>query len=887
MRFLYRLAVVLFLGVFIISFAHPAYAKEENTEEKDKKEPKKEPAEKPFQEVIKDYKVIEGLFTLYLKEDEAKVYMSIKPDQLDKTFLCTMTRTSADGSFYDSGALGGNFAFKLKRVGKKIQFLDINVRYRADSTSTLYQAIDRGITNSIFGVTKIESQPDSTTGAFLVDPSTFFLQDVSNVSYYLGKERKTEFNFDRDNSYFGVLKSFPQNTEIDAVLHFKTSKPSKAVTIPNSYSMFHTYHYSLSTLPESDYIPRLADDRLGHFLTPYQDYTNLDSESPYVWYINRWKLEKADPDSPHSPPKEPIVFWLEKTIPEEYVESVKEGVLFWNRVFEKIGFKDAMVAKLMPDTATWDPADVRYNTIRWIVYPGNTYAVGPSRTNPFTGQIYDADIRICVDFIRYMFTFSEEVLGPISFGGEQDNLPENSSFEMSNFDNYGRELAREGAFALAVLNTRNDFVDKDSLTREYVKSYLRELVAHEVGHTLGLRHNYKASTIYTREQLQDREFTSRNGLFGSIMEYNPPNVAAEGETQGEFFTSVPGPYDYWVMEYAYKPIKASTPEEELPELQKIASRASQPELAYGTDYDTYGNSMRGIDPYCNTFDLGNDPIEYYRKEIDITRELWSKLEGKFDKPGTRYQKLLRVFNQGWRAFSSSARVVPKFIGGINHYRDHIGDPGGRIPFKPVPASKQREALQFLRDYLFAADAFSLPEHLLNKLQPERLPDFSGSVVEMKRIDYPLHDRVISIQRIALNQLYDPVALSRLQDIELRYKPEEDKFTMADMFQGIRKAIWNEIVTAKNINSFRRSLQRVHLEKITELVISNSSNSPEDARTLARVDLKVLEGAIKKALLSQGLDIYTRGHLDESLARIDAALKAGIERKISNSKVSAG
>jgi len=876
MKLVYRIGLVIFLAFFILPSAGPILAKEKKKEEK---EVKKEEKEKPFAEVIKDFKVIQGLFTLYLNEDEAKVYMAIKPDQLDKTFLCTLTRSAGDGSFYDSGAMGGNFAFKLKRIGKKIQFLDINVRYRADSTSTLYRAIDRGITNSIFGVAKIESQPDSATGAILVDPTGFFIQDVANVDYYLGKQRKTEYKFDKDNSYFGILKSFPLNTEIDAVLHFKTSKPNKATTIPNPYSMFHTYHYSLSTLPESDYMPRLADDRLGHFLTPYQDYTHLDSETPYVRFIDRWHLQKSDPNSPLSPPKEPIIFWLENTIPEEYRESVKEGVLFWNRAFEKIGFKDAMVAKQMPDTATWDPADMRYNTIRWIVFPGRTYAVGPSRTNPFTGQIYDADIRVCVDFIRYMFTFSEEYLGTISFGGDQDNLWENPSFEMEHFCNYGQELAKEGAFALAILSARSDFIDKDSLTREYVKSYLRELVAHEVGHTLGLRHNYKASTIYTREQLQDREFTSRYGLFGSIMEYNPPNIAAEGETQGEFFTSAPGPYDYWAIEYAYKPIGASTPEEELPELQKIASRAPQPELAYGTDHDTYGYSMRGIDPYCNIFDLGDDPIEFYRKQIGITRELWSKLEDKFDKPGTRYQKLLRVFNQGWRAFTAAARVVPKFIGGINHYRDHIGDPEGRIPFKPVPASKQREALQFLRDNLFAADAFSLPEHLLNKLQPERFPDFSGSVYEMKRIDYPLHDSVISIQKMTLNQLYDPITLGRLQDIELRFKPGEEKFTMADMFQGTRRAIWTEIVKADNINSFRRSLQRAHLEKITELVISNNKNAPEDARTLARVDLKVLKGAIKKALLSQGLDIYTRGHLDESLARIEAALEAGIERKV--------
>lgn len=880
MRFICRISLALFLSIFILTVAKPIHAKEK-TESKaeEKKEEKKDEKEKPFSEVIKDFKVIEGLFTLYLKEDEAKVYMAIKPDQLDKTFLCTITRSAGDGSFYDSGAMWGDFAFKFKRVGKNILLLQINVKYRADSSSALYPAIERGITNSIFGVSKIESKPDTATGAILVNPAGFFLQDVANVSYHLGKKGKTEYSFDKENSYFGELNSFPQNTEIDAVLHFKTSKPNQATALPSPYSMFHTYHYSLSTLPQSDYMPRLADDRVGHFITPYQDYTHLDSETPYVRYIDRWHLQKADPNSPLSPPQEPIIFWLENTIPEEYREAVEKGVLFWNKAFEKIGFKDALVVKQMPDTASWDPADVRYNTIRWIVYPGGTYAVGPSRTNPFTGQIYDADIRICTDFIRYMFTFSEEFVGPVSLKGEEEKLLGTPHITTDQFCNYGQELAKEGAFALSILYTRSDFDDKDSLTQEFVKSYLTELVAHEVGHTLGLRHNFKASIIYTREQLQDREFTSRHGLFGSIMEYNPPNIASEGEVQGQFYQSVPGPYDYWAIEYAYKPIQASSPDEELSELQKIASRASEPELAYGTDYDVFGYSMRGIDPYCNLFDLGDDPIEFYRKQIDLTKKLWSKLEEKFNQPGTSYHKLQRVFNLGWRAYSSAARVVPKFMGGIHHHLDHIGDPQGRIPFKPVPAEKQSEALQFLRENLFAAEAFSIPEHLLNKLQPERFPDFSGSVYQMKRIDYPLHDRVISIQNEVLNQLYDPVALSRLQDIELRYAPAEEKFTMADMFQGTRRAIWTEVVKAENINSFRRSLQRAHLDKITELVVSNNNDSPEDARTLARADLKVLEGAIKKTLLSQGLDVYTRGHLEESLARIEATLKAGIERKV--------
>lgn len=850
---------------------------------KKKPEDKEEEKGKPFEEVIKDFQKIEGLFTFYVKSDEGKVYMVVRPDQLEKVFMCNMTRSAGDGTYYDNGADYGEFLFELKRVGKKIHMVQKNIRFRADTTSALSRAIERGVSNSIFGVAKIESLPEKETEAILIDPSGFFIHDIPNVGYFLGKKRKLEYSFDKENSYFGVIKSFPYNSEIDVICHFKTTKPNDAQTFPSSYSMLHTYHYSLSTLPETGYMPRLADDRIGYFQTLYQDYTNLDSETPYVRYINRWHLQKTDPEAELSPPKEPIVFWLENTIPEEYRPYVEQGVLMWNKAFEKIGFKDAIVVKQMPDTASWDPADVRYNTIRWVVYPGRAYAVGPSRTNPFTGQIYDADIRICVDFIRWMYYYSEYYVEPVVSETNELIGQYGEMFDNPRFCNYAEESSKNAAFAMGLLIARNDFDDQSEITKEFVRAYIADLVVHEVGHTLGLRHNFKASTIHTNTQRHDRSRTEMMGVTGSVMDYNPANIAPEGVEQGEFFHSAPGPYDFWAIEYGYKPIDVSTPEEELPELEKIASRCADPLLTYGTDEDVFGNSMRGIDPLCNQFDLSSDPIDYLKDEIALSKELWSKIEEKFEKPGNRYQKILAAFNRGWRPYYYSSRIIPKFIGGIYRYNDHVGDPNGRIPFKPVAAEKQKEAMQFLREYIFAPDAFSFTASLLNKLQLERLEDFGWSAGKVKRVDYPIHDRVFSYQKEPIDRLFDPITLSRFQDIELHYDPEQEKYTMADMFTELRRAIWHEIVTGNNINSFRRPLQRYHLDKVIGLVLEKQPGIPEDARTLARNDLKILQRAIPKALIKPGLDIYTRAHLEESKARIDAALEAGIERSLKVAK----
>jgi len=873
MRRLFKLSLILLVALIAIMPTS-------NLEAKKKDKDKDKENGKAYETIIKDFQKIEGLFTFYVKSDEGKVFLSIKPDQLGQLYICNVTRSAGDGTYYDNGADQGEFPFEFKKIGEKVQMIVKNVRFRADSTSALARAIDRGVSNSIFGVAKIEGEPDKKTKAILVDPSMFFIQDINNTSYYLGKHRKLEYSFDKDNSYFGVIKSFPLNSEIDAHYHFKTKKPNKAQSFPSSYSMMHTYHFSLSALPETGFMPRLADDRVGYFQTLYQDYTDLEKETPYVRYINRWHLEKLYPDSAISPPKEPIVYWLENTIPEEYRPYVREGVLLWNKAFEKVGFRDAIVVKQMSDTASWDPADARYSTIRWVVFPGRSYAVGPSHTNPFTGQIYDADVRVCVDFIRWMFIYSDYYIDPLTDGTGEMDIPGDGIFNKRYRCNYAEELAKDAGFAMTLLSARNDFDGTSEVTKEFVRSYIVDLVVHEVGHTLGLRHNFKASIIHTNEQRHDRARTSTMGITGSVMDYNPVNMAPEGVEQGEYFHTIPGTYDFWAIEYGYKPIDAETPEDELPELEKIASRCADPLLTYGTDEDVFGNSMRGIDPLCNQRDLSDDPIAFYKDEIGLSKELWSKIEEKFEKPGNRYQKMLAAFSRGWRSYYYASRIAPKFIGGIYRNNYHVGDSENTLPFEPVSAAKQKEAMQFIKDYILAPDAFEFPASLLNKLQLERLEDFAWSAGDVKRVDYPIHDRIFSYQREPINRLFDPIALQRLQDIELRYEIGQEKYTMADMFTDLRRAVWTpEIISGKNINSFRRRLQSHHLEKVIGLAIQKQSGIPEDARMLARNDLKVLQRAIGKALNAPNLDIYTRAHLDESKARIDAALKAGIERSL--------
>ncbi|MBC8478937.1 MAG: zinc-dependent metalloprotease, partial [FCB group bacterium] len=615
----------------------PDGAEDSSDKSDDKK--KKESKLPDFDELIEGYEKIEGLFDLYWKQEENKAFMAIHPDQLGEVFLFSETRQSGDASSFDSGAMLGDYPFRFQRVGDRIQLIHLNTRYRADGETPMSRAMENSISNSIVVSTEIKCKPDSTPTAYLLDLRALFITDEHTLVEYRTGEWKQKYSLDDDNSFFNSLKSFPMNTEIDVSLHYYSSKPHRSTTLPDSRSMLHRYHYSISAIPETDYKPRLADDRLGHFITLFQDYSSVEKDSPYTYYINRWDLRKKDPGATLSEVEKPVVYWLENTIPEKYREACRKGILLWNDAFERIGFKNAIVVKQMPDDADWDPADVRYNTIRWIVQPGGGYAVGPSRANPFTGEIYDADIRISADFVRHFYREHDEWVTPLSVNEIIAQGLDDSHQHKEAGCRYADEKQQQMAFGWNLL-TSQELVRPDDLDK-FVQDGLIDLVVHEVGHTLGLRHNFKASHIYPLKQLEDKKFTETHGITGSVMDYTPINLSKRENAQGAYFQTVLGFYDHWVMEYAY----SQFPEGEKTEkeyLEEIASRSGEALLEYCTDYDARGYSIGGMDPGCSLYDMTSDPLEYYALRVDLVQELWQSLLDLYSLDGARYQKFYQV-----------------------------------------------------------------------------------------------------------------------------------------------------------------------------------------------------------------------------------------------------
>jgi uncharacterized protein DUF4953/uncharacterized protein DUF5117/uncharacterized protein DUF5118 len=852
------------------------------------------PTDKPFADIIKDAEVINGLFTLYRKDD--KVWLEILPDQFDKVYLCSPTLESAIGErgFFASQMLG-EFAFSFHKLGKNVQFIQKNVNYRADNQTPIGRAISRSFADSIIGSATVVSLAHPERKSQLIELNGILLADIPLIGYALEATYRWPYRLDAKNSAFGNVKNFPKNVEIESLLNFAIDRPPvpplmpspapvpmapTPVAPPDVRSLQFRLHYSISLLPETGYRPRLADDRVGHFMAMFQDFTSDDEYTPYVRYVTRWHLEKSDPNAQLSPPKQPIVFWLENTIPVKYRKAIADGVLMWNKAFERIGFKDAIVVKQQPDDADWDPADVRYNTIRWFVASDATFAIGPSRVNPYTGQIYDADIGFAESLTRFSRQEYEEIVQPVA-EQQANGMAELFRWKpnLRQMCDQAKGAVQQAAFGHSLLLARGLLADGTD-AEKYINDFLTSIAAHEVGHTLGLRHNFQASTLNQFDKLQDVALTSEKGLTGSVMDYVPVNLAPQGGKQGQYWQTTLGPYDYWAIEYAYKPIAGGKPADELPELRQIAARVADPSLAYGTDEDAFGVSPVALDPRTNQWDFGNDPLAFYTERIKLAHELIAGLETKAAKAGDGYQSLRRSFNHAFSELARSLLNANKYIGGVYHHRDHVGDPNGRLPYEPVPAAKQRQALELMKTSAFAPKSFDLPPSLLNKLAVDRFLDFQGNLFRAQRLDFPIHQQVLALQRALLDRMYNPIVLARLQDAEVKYADSRDAFTMADLFEGMQEAIWSDLKpgAAGQMNSFRRAVQREHLKRLTRLVLRVDNNTPEDASTLARYNLTQLRGRIQQALANgKTTNTTTRAHLLESVARIDETLKAQQQR----------
>ena len=540
------------------------------------------PKEYPdFKEVTKDMEAHKGLFTLWYypadakDKDTEKLLCQIPVASLGQKFMLS---TSFSGGGFFTGFPLDERVVQWEELGRQLLLIEPETRFVTDTDHTVKDVVRRTYPDRIRTAVPIVTK--SPSGDPLIDLGPLLKSNFANIGW---------MTFGRAGGINAVLskwtkkKPFPHNVEIGVELAVSSRYPT------GSYEK-KLIHYSFWKLKKSDYKPRVADDRVGYFLTTNRDWSKpTDSRDIFNRYVDRWQLVKRDPSLRLCEPKEPIIFYIEKTVPVRFRRAVREGIIEWNKAFEKVGFLNAVEVRQQTDDNEWkdlDPEDMRYSFFRWIV-TGAGFAMGPHRANPFTGEIYDADIIFDDSMVRYFEQSAQQMLPSsamamkISDPALQDFLERHpqwrrpqhewETFTFGESDeaklrqvvrkrmrerghhccDYAEGMRHQMAVAGALLAGQ----PKEVIDR-FLYDVIKEVVTHEVGHTLGLRHNFKASSIYSLDEIKKRR-TTGEATCGSVMDYNPVLFFKDGAADGHFITPTIGPYDYWAIEYGYRPFDAN------------------------------------------------------------------------------------------------------------------------------------------------------------------------------------------------------------------------------------------------------------------------------------------------------------------------------------------
>ena len=858
------------------------------------------PPPKPFAEIIKDAKEEPGFFTTWRKDD--KVWIEIPETMWDRPFFFSVNVTNSIG---DAGMYGnqmggflatgrGQYFASFKKFGPTgVQFIARNVSYAAASDSPIRHAVERSFSDSLIGSALIVSAPHPERKSVLIEANALFINDFPMAAQQLEQTFRQPYAFDPKNSSIEKVRNSETETGFNVRGHYQLSRlslpppmpnpnpsappPRFPTTLPDVRSLFMGYYYGFSKLP-TPMRPREADPRVGYFTTSVNDFTNPDKREARTRYINRWRLEKQDPSAALSEPKQPITYWLDKNIPAAYRKAVSDGILEWNKAYEKIGFKNAIVVKQQTETDDFDTSALRFASVRWVA--GNNIpfgARGPSKVDPRTGEILDADIEMSEDITRlYNARVSEDPPRPVGA-----NLGAGLFRNAGNLCTYADGKLSEAAFAMDLLVARGEFEYGSPAAESWIMDAIKDITAHEVGHTLGLRHNFKGSTSITPVQLNDPKFGAEIGVSSSVMDYNALNIATKGEPQGQYSMVTVGTYDIWAVEYGYK---ETTPETEQAELAKTLSRSNEPALAYATDEDAgFMPIVEGIDPDVNRSDLSSDPLGFYEKRFAVIHELWDRVQTRQLPVGTKYEQLRRNFQRGFLLMGQVSELTAKYVGGVNVLRDVSGS--GRQPLTPVDAEKQRRALNLLAKNLFSVDAFKFKPEFLGKLTPDfdlrsdSLFDDDIGVPQVAAIDQSVAGRVFALQRTTLNQLLRDTVAGRLIAAPETLADPARALSVAELYGTLQKAIWSELTSGTSISMMRRNLQREHVRLLAEAVARANSRTPADARSLQREYTVELLAQLRKAATKTGNVIEVRAHLNESIALLDAALKAQVAKVI--------
>ena len=855
----------------------------------------------PFATVVREARRIEGPLTLWQKDD--KVWIELLPSQLGKPFFLSPKIKSGIGEAFVLGGLmaypvngaGGPQVVEFVRVHNTIRMQARNTDVTAKTGTPEARAVENAYSHSLLGAAPVASLPHPDRKSVLVEANALFLNDLLGVGMMLQRGLRQGYSLDRSNSVITEVRANEVATIIETQSHFFTGSvamagmglPPGAPTplvpryLPDARSLMVGLHYSLAPMPDTPMTPRKADPRLGLFTSTVIDFSDDLQMSPRQRYVNRWRLEKKDPAAEMSDPVKPITFWIDRNVPLVYRETVRAAILEWNKAFEKVGISNAIKVEQQADDAKFDTLDFGYPSVRWMLNADPVFgAIGPSQVDPRSGEILDADIAFEGMSARSVRTLRAQVLPS---GSANASLDTPLSFAQPFFAPadtqmpaefarcmHGTLAAEQLGYALDVMEARGEMDPDSPIARQFVQDYVKDSIMHEVGHALGLRHNFRASRAYSEAQLADPEFTRAHGTAGSVMEYNAVNLPLPGKTGGMPFHTALGPYDYWAVEYAYKPMPVgSTPATERAELQRIAARSSEPSLAFGTDEDNFF----GLDPETIQLDLGNDPLAFASKRLAIARDLFKRQESRQLPPDRDYAVLRRSIGFAISDATRAIGVLVRQIGGVRTLRDYPGS--GREPLQPLAAQAQREALDLISKSVLAPEGLNLTPALQRRLAPDYLDRAEGGGAT----DFSVPQRLLDLQRAVLNYLMSDVIATRLLDSVGKFDKPGDAFKLSELHDRLSHDVWSELDTPATISGARRDLQRDHVNRLALAVVRPTGGGRADVRGQMREQARALLARLDTTLRQRkNLDTETRAHLADSADTLRQALAATIQRQ---------
>lgn len=842
-----------------------------------KKKEDEGPKKPTVAEKVKASEKIDGLFALYQDTTNGSVQLYIRKDQIGQPLIYQSFSMSGPTSLYlNQNMIRNTWLFTIEKSLDRIEFVQQNTSFYYDPDNAVSRAANVDVAASIFFMEKISAEDDD---GYLISVDGLFLSDKLDPvkpTPSPGTPPGAVFNLGNLNpakSKYEKIRSFPGNTDVVVNLAYDNPVPlnSGGKDITDARYVSVSMQHSFLEVPDNNFRARRDDPRVGYFGAEVNDLTST-SATPYRDFISRWNLEKKNPKAKVSEPVEPIVFWIENTTPVEYREIVKEAGEKWNEAFEAAGFKNAIVMKQMPDDADWDPADIAYNVIRWVSSPYPTYgAIGPSFFNPLTGQILGADITVEWRSGAGVSVMDELYNGAVATSVElpwEETEQLVSHRDMNSYPGFHRNhvatcmlaqtLAAQyqvGLASIEALDVNLSPAAREAEVKEMHKQFLYYLILHEMGHTLGLNHNMKASQMLSPDELNDRSITRKLGAQGSVMDYPSINVSLDRSQQGDYYTTKVGPYDIWAIEYGYTPFSE---EEEEAGLQRILSRSTHPHLTFGNDADDMRSPGKAIDPRVNINDNSNDMFTYGERRFQLVNSLIPKLKDRYSKPDQSYHELRQRYLQVNAQRVDVANALSRYIGGVYVDRSFVGQETDVPPFTPVSEADQKRALSLLNTYIYAPNAFDADAALYPYLQQQRRGFNFMSGTE----DFKVQTTYMSVQLNTLAHILHPTTLTRMSNSAMY----GNTYSVASMMEDLSGCIFDSDM-GQDVNVVRQNLQTEYVKATTRILDADSYDNVSKAAAL--YTLRNLRGTLGQHLATG--DTQTQAHRANLAFLIDKAL----------------